>query len=265
MLCLSRSLRAVILFLFMIAPSAVALADQAAEDFMKETWRRYKTAPALVVIVSTRGFNEQGGTVDLRRYVIFCSERGYLRISSPTNTWVFRSGQVFGDSKYFPGSYIVEVIGANAGEALKSMEAMWPITELPVEARLRMAVSWQEAFKKFHDHVGSDAEITVEDGTWPGDDAPARIIRFRSADSASRATVWIDSESRLLRAWMLEDASGHVSSVSEPELRNRLGQDIGFGTAGRTKYTDFKSLSEDFNTRYSMPKATEPAPPAKDG
>ena len=194
----------------------------------------------------------------LGRWTIFCSERGDVRVSSPTSTWVFRNGQTYGDSKFFPGTYISTATGANSGAAMKAMENMWPMTEFPIDLRMRMASSWQDAFKPALDRVGSDGTVTLEKGAW-ADGTAASVLRFRSADGAFEQTMWVDSKTNLLRGSLREEASGHTSSVSEPELRARLGQEVRFGTAGRERFKDFKSLSAEFNQAYSMPSPEKPA------
>ena len=238
-------------------PCSLATADEAADTFMKEMWRRYKTAPSLVSIINGRTFDEQGRVNDLARFVVFCSERGELRVTTPTATWVYRAGQVYSDSAYFPGSYINTLVGGSSGAALEAMQSMWPTESLPTEVYLRMASTWQDAFKPFFEFVGPDAKVELEEGTWASDNAPAILIKFSSADGATRATIWVDRNTNLLRGTLLEDASGYVSSVSEPELRARLGQEIRFATTGRTKFEDFEAISSSFNTRYSMPSPGE--------
>jgi hypothetical protein len=141
------------------------------------------------------------------------------------------------------------------------MENMWPMTEFPIDLRVRMASSWQVAFKPALDRVGSDGTVTLEEGKW-ADGTAASVLRFRSADGVFEQTMWVDLGTNLLRGSLLEETSGYTSSVSEPELRARLGQEVRFGTAGREGFKDFKSLSTEFNQAYSMPS---PEKPASDG
>lgn len=248
---------AVVLFLITSLPAFAVTTDQAAEDFMKNLWRRYKTVPSLVIIVNSRSIDSEGTVKGLGRYVIFCSEKGELRVTTPSNSWVSKKGQVFSDSKFFPGTYISNVTGSNSAVVLKSMQSMWPMTQLPVDLHLRLASSWQEAFQSTLDRIGPDGTVTVEKGSWT-EGEPASLVRFRSAEGSFQHTLWIDSETNLLRGSLLEDASGYVTSVSEPEIRARLGQEVRFATAGREGFKDFKSLSAQFDKAYSMPTPSKP-------
>lgn len=252
MQCQLCRILAVVLFLITSLPAFAVTADQAADDFIKDLWRRYKTAPSLVIIVNSRSIDSEGAVKDFGRQVIFCSERGELRVTTPSNSWVSKKGQVYSDSKFFPGTYISNATGSNSAVVLKSMESMWPMTQFPVDLHLRLASSWQEAFRSTLDRIGPEGTVTVEEGKW-AEDTPASIVRFRSADGSFQHTLWVDTETNLLRGSLLEDASGYVTSVSEPEIRARLGQEVRFATAGREGFKDFKSLSAQFDKAYSMP------------
>lgn len=243
-----------LLSLFLTAP--VFAVDADVEAFLHKLWRRYKTAPALVIIVNEKETNGSGDTIAVSRKTVACSERGHTRIVSPNLGWAHVSGQTFGDCRDFPGTYIAVLTGAAGSAALEAMESMFVSDTIPFDARLRLAVSWEEAFKHVLKAVGEDGTMTIEEGSW-GDGAAATLLRAKAADGSYEGVFFIDKATGLLRGQVEQFGMGVSarveSSVSEPEIRARLGQELGFATAGRTKFPSFKAIQEDFDKRYQMP------------
>lgn len=243
----------------LLTTSVVALADTDvdAEAFMQKLWRRYKTAPSLTIRINERQTTADGTTTSANRVTVFCSERGAVRIVSPATTWVHLNGQVLGDSRDFPGTYIAVPTGAAGSAAFKAMGTLFPMATPPFDAGLRMAGSWQDAFKHVLENVGDAGTITLEDGAWP-DGAAATLLRAKSGDGEYHAIFYVDKETALLRGRIERfgsgDAAKYVASVSEPELKGRLGQEIRFPTVGRTRFESFDALQADFDERYAMPK-----------
>lgn len=245
--------------------AAQAVAQNDAETYLNDLWRRYKTAPALAITVNERETDASGETVDFRRTTIFCSERGGTRILSPTISWVHVNGQTFGDSRNFPGTYLSRLTGSAGSAALKAMDEMFPNDAIPFDARIRLAATWQEAFDHVLKAIGDDGSLTLEDGAW-GDGAAATLLRATAADGSYKGVFYFDKATGLLRGRVEQFGTGEeaksVASVSEPQIRSRLGQHIRFATAGRTGFPTYAALEADFLERYAMPTTAvlTPAP-----
>jgi hypothetical protein len=245
--------------------AAPAVAQSEAEAFLNDLWRRYKTAPALAITVHERETDTRGETVDFGRTTIFCSERGGTRILSPTISWVHLNGQTFGDNRDFPGTYLSRLTGSAGSAALKAMDEMFPNDSIPFDARIRLAATWKEAFAHVLKAIGDDGTLTIEDGAW-GDGGAATLLRATAADGSYASVFFIDKATGLLRGRVEQIGTGDeaklIASVSEPQIRARLGQDIRFATAGRTGFPTYEALEQDFLERYSMPSraALSPTP-----
>ena len=239
---------------FLAAPAFAVDADT--EAFLQKLWRRYKTAPALAIVINEKETNGSGATIAVSRKTVVCSERGHTRILSPNLTWAHVSGQTFGDCRDFPGTYVAVSTGAAGSASLKAMESMFFSDTIPFDARLRLAASWEEAFEYVIKAVGEDGTMTIEEGEW-GDGAAATLLRAKAADGSYEGVFFIDKATGLLRGRVEQfgiGASARVeASVSEPEIRARLGQELHFATAGRTRFPTFEAIQEDFNKRYQMP------------
>ena len=78
MQCQLCRILAVVLFLITSLPAFAVTADQAADDFIKDLWRRYKTAPSLVIIVNSRSIDSEGAVKGFGRQVL-----EFKRINKP--------------------------------------------------------------------------------------------------------------------------------------------------------------------------------------
>ena len=243
-----------VLVLFVCSP--VISADQAADEFMNTTWRSYRTMPSSSVVVNRRTFDADGSAKRFSRYILFWSQKGGIRINTPSCIWVHVGGNVYSSNSYFPGCYQANVVGSNSGKALEAMDKMWPGLDLPIDAHLRMANSWQEAFKDQITRSGPDGKISIETVSWK-EGIPSSLLTFKSANGDYEEKIWFDvamgymyGSVRRVRENTVEHFTGS-QSLTEPTVN--ADKQIRFAQASREKFSSFAELSAAFTKNFSIP------------
>ena len=241
-----------------------AAADQAAEEFMESTWRAYRTMPSSSVVINTRTFDQDGSVQKFSRFIVFWSQRGGIRINTPSCTWVHDGGKAYGSNAYFPGCFQAKVVGSNSGKALEAMDAMWPGLELPLDVHIRMANSWQEAFKSQIEQSGPDGTTSIEATSWQ-EGIPSILLTFKSLAGDYEEKIWFDATNSTMYGHLQrtgkEGSATFVGSQSLTEATSNADRQIRFAVASREEFSNFTDLSNTFTSNFSIPTpAHEDAP-----
>jgi hypothetical protein len=242
----------VVVFVF----ATVLSADQAANEFMNSVWRKYRTMPSSSVVINGRRFNRDGSVEEFSRHILFWSQKGGIRITTPSCIWVHEGGSVYSSNAYFPGCYLAKVVGSNSGKALAAMSEMWPGVDLPMDAHLRMANSWEEAFEEQIKQSGPEGTISVETAAWQ-EGVPSSLLTFQSANGDYEEKIWFDlamgymyGSVRRVQENTVERITGS-QSLTEPTTN--ADKQIRFATSSREQFSSFADLSAVFTENFSIP------------
>ena len=233
-----------------------ASADQQADEFMNSTWRAYRTMPSSSVVINTRTYGEDDSVVGFARFIVFWSARGGIRVNSPSCTWVHDGGKAYGSNGYFPGCFQSKVVGSNSGKAFEVLNQMWPGVELPLDVRIRMANSWEEAFAVQLEQVGPDGKVSIATTAWK-EGLPSTVLRFASSDGAYEENIWFNSVTGdiygRVRRIRTDGVDQCVGSQSLTEVTAAADKQIRFATASREEFSNFEELSNTFTKNFSIP------------
>lgn len=212
----------------------------------------YRSAVGFSIRVSGH-WTDPSGTISPVRDSLLIAASGDLKLLSPTRNLTLLRGVAYADSPFFPGYLIKTRVPRELGASIATMESIWPLAPLPLEARLRLSSSIDSAFAPMLEAIGKDGVVDLSAGAWP-DGTPAQALRFKGGETD--IVVWIDPASGFVRGIRGRMAGKNgVTTIDEGRETTAVDRapHIVIATSGRVEEPSFAALRKAWDGVYSSP------------
>ena len=212
----------------------------------------YRSAVGFSIRVSGH-WTDPSGTISPVRDSLLIAASGDLKLLSPTRNLTLLRGVAYADSPFFPGYLIKTRVPRELGASIATMESIWPLAPLPLEARLRLSSSIDSAFAPMLEAIGKDGVVDLSAGAWP-DGTSAQALRFKGGETD--IVVWIDPASGLVRGIRGRMAGKNgVTTIDEGRETTAVDRapHIVIATSGRVEEPSFAALRKAWDGVYSSP------------
>ena len=212
----------------------------------------YRSAVGFSIRVSGH-WTDPSGTISPVRDSLLIAASGDLKLLSPTRNLTLLRGVAYADSPFFPGYIIKTRVPRELGASIATLESIWPLAPLPLEARLRLSSSIDSAFAPMLEAIGPEGVVDLSAGAWP-DGTPAQALRFKGGETD--IVVWIDPASGFVRGIRGRIAGKNgVTTIDEGRETNAVERapHIVVATTGRVIQPSFAALRKAWDGVYSSP------------
>lgn len=221
---------------------------------VEELRRTYRSAPGIRVI-TTGSWKSMDGVLHPVRTQSMMTNSGEVKVLSPDRDLTMQNGLAYADSPFYPGYLIRKEVARVPDGSLRGLEAVWPLKQIPIEVRLRIASSPESAMRPLLDSVGQGGTIVVAAAAWP-DGSASRTLRFRSADDRTDFVIWVDLATGFIRGLrgsvVTVDGVDQIDLVCEGISSDRKPR-ILVSSMNRTVVDSFEALQKKWSAIYSAP------------